>query len=260
MYKRQERGEFEIFYQPQLFIESAALMGLEALLRWRHPRKGLVAPGVFIPILEECGLIEPVGEWVIRTACRQHRVWQVEGLRPPRVAVNISGRQFLRAGFAETVARILAEEGLAPAFLELEITETVLARETEQCIETLKSLKGLGLEIALDDFGTGYSSLNYLKRFPINTIKLDRSFVSECDTKSEDAAICAAIISLGRTLGLKTIAEGVEQAGQLDFLRNEGCLAYQGFLHSQPMSAPRIAELLRGRQPVAAVEECPFPH
>ncbi|NEX21088.1 ammonium transporter [Thiorhodococcus mannitoliphagus] len=242
-----EREEFEVFYQPQLMIDSDELMGLEALLRWRHPAKGLVSPAIFIPILEEVGLIDAVGEWVIRQVCRQHRAWQTKGLRPPRVAVNVSGRQFLHAGFAETVARILAEEGQPANSLELEITETVLARDTAQCIETLQALKGLGLEIALDDFGTGYSSLSYLKRFPIDTIKLDRSFVSECDTKEEDAAICAAIISLGRTLGLKTVAEGVEQEGQRDFLRKEGCLSYQGFLFSPAVPEHELMALLSER-------------
>ena len=161
--------------------------------------------------------------------------------------MNVSGRQFLQAGFADTVTQILREEQLEPAWLELEITETVLARDSQQCIETLRVLNTLGLEIAVDDFGTGYSSLSYLKRFPIDTIKIDRSFVAECDANSEDAAICAAIISLARSLGLKTLAEGVEKPSQLEFLRAEGCFAYQGYWFSAPVPAQEMATLLRAQ-------------
>lgn len=239
-----DRGELELFYQPQVEVGSGRIVGLEALLRWRHPGKGMVSPTVFVPILEELGLIELVGEWVLRTACRQHRVWRERGLSPPRIAVNVSGRQFLRLGFAETVERILTEEGTAVTAVELEITETVLAHDTDVCIETLRRLKRLGLEIALDDFGTGYSSMSYLKRFPVDTLKIDRAFVAECDVNAEDAAICTAILSLARGLGLKTLAEGVETPGQLEFLRREGCQFYQGFFFRRPMPVEEVERLL----------------
>lgn len=240
-----KRNEFELYYQPQIAIASGELIGAEALLRWRHPTKGLIQPGLFIPILEESGLIEPVGAWVIGAACRQSQQWRRQGLRPLRVAVNVSARQFLQADFADSVARLLREDQLEPSGLELEITETVLARDSQHCIETLCALKALHLEIAVDDFGTGYSSLSYLKRFPIDTLKIDRSFVIECDVNSEDAAICSAIISLAHSLGLKTLAEGVDRPGQLEFLRAEGCLAYQGYLFSEPLPAEEMAEWLR---------------
>ena len=239
-----ERGELELFYQPQVEVGSGRVVGLEALLRWRHPDKGMIYPTVFVPILEEVGLIEVVGEWVLRTACRQHRLWREQGLTPPRIAINVSGRQFLRAGFADRVERILTDEKTPPTALEIEITETVLTRDTNVCIETLQKLKRLGLEIALDDFGTGYSSLSYLKRFPIDTIKIDRAFIGECDTNPEDAAICTAIISLARGLGLKTLAEGVEESGQLAFLHQEGCQSYQGYFFRRPLPPQQIESLL----------------
>jgi ammonium transporter, Amt family len=239
-----ERGELELFYQPQVAVNSGRVVGFEALLRWRHPGKGLVSPAVFVPILEELGLIDLVGEWVLRMACRQHRLWCERGFSPPRIAVNVSGRQFLRLGFAETVERILTEEGTAVTDVELEITETVLAHDTDVCIETLRRLKRLGLEVALDDFGTGYSSMSYLKRFPIDTLKIDRAFVAECDVNAEDAAICTAILSLARGLGLKTLAEGVETPGQLEFLRREGCQFYQGFFFRRPMPVEEVERFL----------------
>lgn len=183
------RGEFILYYQPQFDIHTHGLIGCEALLRWRHSADGLIEPSVFIPILEESGLIVTVGEWVLRAACRQQAQWQDAGLPIPRVAVNVSGKQFLRPDFADMVARILTEEHLDASCLELEITETVLATNNQLCIDILNQLKGMGLAISIDDFGTGYSSLSYLKRFPIDVIKLDRSFVSECDINTEDIAI-----------------------------------------------------------------------
>jgi Amt family ammonium transporter len=235
------RGEFVLFYQPQFDLGTGALIGTEALLRWQHSRDGLVQPSVFIPILEDSGLIVTVGEWVLRAACRQQARWQAAGLPIPRVAVNVSGKQFLKPDFAELVARVLHEEGLPAASLELEITETVLASNNQMCIDVLRQLKTMGIAIAIDDFGTGYSSLSYLKRFPIDTIKLDRSFVSECDLNSEDAAICSAIISLARSLRLDTLAEGVERPAQLDFLHAEGCDNYQGFIAAPPLPVADLA-------------------
>ncbi|MBK5968213.1 MULTISPECIES: ammonium transporter [Thiorhodovibrio] len=241
------RGEFVLHYQPQFDLDSGTLTGTEALLRWRHSAEGLVAPSVFIPILEESGLILTVGEWVLRTACRQQAQWRAKGVPIPRVAVNVSGKQFLKPEFADLVARILREENLPASTLELEITETVLASNNQMSIDVLHKLKAMGIAIAIDDFGTGYSSLSYLKRFPIDVIKLDRSFVGECDRNSEDAAICSAIISLARSLKLDTLAEGVERVEQIAFLRAEGCNSYQGFIAAPALSATELADFIERR-------------
>jgi ammonium transporter, Amt family len=205
----------------------------------------MVSPAVFVPILEELGLIDLVGEWVLRMACRQHRVWrdtraQSATDRRQRLRTSVSAPGLRRDGRAHP------ERGTEPPStdVELEITETVLAHDTDVCIETLRRLKRLGLEIALDDFGTGYSSMSYLKRFPIDTLKIDRAFVAECDVNAEDAAICTAILSLARGLGLKTLAEGVETPGQLEFLRREGCQFYQGFFFRRPMPVEEVERLL----------------
>ncbi|WP_242469324.1 ammonium transporter [Rhabdochromatium marinum] len=239
------RGEFLLFYQPQFDLISGELIGTEALLRWKHSAKGVIHPSVFIPILEDSGLIVTVGEWVLRTACRQQARWLAAGLPIPRVAINVSGKQFLKPEFAELVARVMREEGLPAAGLELEITETVLASNNQMCVDVLHQLKAMGIRIAIDDFGTGYSSLSYLKRFPIDLIKLDRSFVSECDLNSEDAAICTAIISLARSLRLDTLAEGIERTEQMTFLRTQGCNHYQGFIAAPPLPAEELVDFAR---------------
>lgn len=247
------RGEFLLHYQPQFDLASHRLISTEALLRWQHSSDGLIQPSVFIPILEESGLIVTVGEWVLRAACRQQAAWERSGLPISRIAVNVSGKQFLKPDFADMVARILREENLAASSLELEITETVLASNNQMCIDVLNKLKAMGVSIAIDDFGTGYSSLSYLKRFPIDVIKLDRSFVSECDLNSEDAAICSAIVSLARSLRLDTLAEGVERAEQLDFLRAEGCNSYQGYIAAPPLPPSQLVAFAK-RHPEARLE------
>jgi EAL domain-containing protein (putative c-di-GMP-specific phosphodiesterase class I) len=214
------------------------------LLRWRHADLGLVAPAEFIPILEETGLILPVGDWVLRTACAQARAWQLAGHAPVRIAVNLTGRQFGRAGASERVAAILAETGLAPEWLELEMTESVLIEHTATTMSTLKSLEALGLRLAVDDFGTGYSSLSYLKRFPVDSLKIDRAFIRDLSTDPDDAAIVEAIIAMAMSLGIDVVAEGVETAEQLAFLRARRCQLMQGFLFSPPRPAADIPALL----------------
>jgi Amt family ammonium transporter len=236
-----KQGEFELYYQPQVDCRTKAVVGVEALLRWHHPEQGLIPPCKFIPILEEIGINE-VGEWVLMEACKQQRRWVAAGFPELRLAVNVSIKQFRWPGFVGSVSRIIEETGIDPARLELEITESVLASDTDYCIRTLKALTDLGIQIAIDDFGTGYSSLSYLKRFPINVLKIDRTFIIECHTNSEDAAICSAIVSLAKSLGLKTIAEGIETEGQLAFIADEGCDYFQGYLFSPAVPAPEFAE------------------
>ncbi|MCL5801292.1 MAG: EAL domain-containing protein [Gammaproteobacteria bacterium] len=242
-----EREEFVLYYQPQLDLESGAIIGVEALLRWQSPERGLVPPAAFIPLLEETGLIVPVGEWVLRTACAQNRAWQIEGLAPIRVSINLSALQFRQPDFAETIARILQETGLDPGWegLEIELTESLLIHNVEETIKTLHKLRAMRIRVSIDDFGTGYSSLTYLKRFPLFGLKIDRSFVNDLLRNPEDAAIVSAIIALAHSLKLNVIAEGVETLEQLRFLRELKCDEMQGYLFSPPMPAPAVAVLLR---------------
>lgn len=242
-----ERDEFVLYYQPQLDLESGAIIGVEALIRWQSPERGLVAPAEFIPLLEETGLIVPVGEWVLRSACAQNRAWQIEGLAPIRVSINLSALQFRQPDFAETIARILQETDLDPGWegLEMELTESLLVNNVEETIKTLHKLRAMRIKVSIDDFGTGYSSLTYLKRFPLFGLKIDRSFVSDLSINPEDAAIVAAIIALAHSLKLNVIAEGVETLEQLRFLRELKCDEMQGYLFSPPMPAADVAALLR---------------
>lgn len=242
-----ERQEFVLYYQPQLDIESGAIIGVEALLRWQSPERGLVAPAEFIPLLEETGLIVPVGEWVLRSACAQNRAWQREGLAPIRVSINLSALQFRQPDFAETIARILQETGLDPGWegLEMELTESLLVNNVEETIKTLHKLRAMKIKVSIDDFGTGYSSLTYLKRFPLFGLKIDRSFVNDLSIKPEDAAIVSAIIALAHSLKLNVIAEGVETLEQLRFLRELKCDEMQGYLFSPPLPAADVVRLLR---------------
>ena len=241
-----ERAELRLYYQPQFEVASGRIVGLEALIRWEHPELGLVSPARFMPFAEETGLILPIGEWVLQEACRTNRAWQASGLPAVRVAVNISALQFRQANFLETVQRALADSGLDPRYLELEVTESVIMHDAERVTQSLSQLKAMGLELAIDDFGTGYSSLSYLKRFPIDRLKIDRSFVHDITEDRDDAAITSAIIALTRTLGIKSIAEGVETREQLEFLRAHGCDEVQGYLLSMPLPpeecAARLAE------------------
>ena len=241
-----KRDEFVLHYQPQIDLASGRIIGMEALVRWQHPERGLVSPLEFISIAEETGLIVPIGNWVLRTACLQNRQWQREGLRPIRVAVNLSARQFARENLAESVAAILSEIGLAPTDLELELTESLVMTDVERGIGVLRALKQLGVRIAVDDFGTGYSSLAYLRRLPIDVLKIDRSFVTDIGSGDGDGdAIVASVIALAHTLKLKVVAEGVETVEQLDYLRQNHCDEMQGYYFSKPVPADAFAELLR---------------
>ena len=242
-----QHEEFLLHYQPQIDNRSGKIIGMEALIRWRHPDKGMVSPARFIPIAEYCGLINAMGEWVLKTACIQNRKWQDEGLLNVPVAVNISALQFHQKNFKETVARILRESGLAPGYLELEITEGVTVREIEATVRLLNELKQMGVLISIDDFGTGYSSLSYLKRFPIDKLKIDQSFVRDISTDADDAAIVQTIISMGHGLRLKVIAEGVETAEQLAFLKQWQCDEIQGYYFSKPLAADEFAEYVKSR-------------
>ena len=230
-----ERGELVLHYQPIVDVETGEIDGVEALLRWQHPTRGLLPPADFIPLCEETGLIVPIGTWVLRTACRQARAWQDRLKRPLRVAVNLSPRQFRNPDLLRVVEEILVTTGLPPELLELEITETVAMHDIMESQNTLRDLKALGIRITMDDFGTGYSSLSYLKTFPIDSLKVDRSFIQDIATNASDVAITIASITLAHGLNLRVIAEGVETENQLDLLRRHGCDAFQGFLVSRPI-------------------------
>lgn len=241
-----ERNEFELHYQPRVALATGAVSGFEALLRWRHPQRGLLGPAGFIPVLEETGLIVGVGEWVLRTACRQLATWQAKGLEAPPIAVNLSARQFYQRDLDRVVGGILAETGVSASKLELELTESLLMREPEEAARTLERLKVMGVPLAVDDFGTGYSSLAYLKRFPIAALKIDRAFIGEVTTNPVDAAITIAIVNLAHNLGMKVVAEGVETEAQLEFLRGQRCDEVQGYLFSPPATADEAELLIPG--------------
>lgn len=242
-----ERNEFVLYYQPKVELISGKVNGMEALLRWQSPERGLVAPGEFIPLLEETGLILPVGEWVLRAACQQARAWQQLGLPAIRIAVNISALQFKQIDLAGIIQNIFKENDLDPnqGMLEFELTESLLMKNADRTIDTLNKLHELGIQFSIDDFGTGYSSLSYLKRFPISTLKIDQSFVRDILENSDDAAIVNAIIALGHSLGLKVIAEGVETIAQLNYLRTMKCNEMQGYLFSRPVPADKMTLLLQ---------------
>ncbi|HZS46320.1 MAG TPA: EAL domain-containing protein [Blastocatellia bacterium] len=238
------RNEFTVFFQPQLDLISGQVVGSEALCRWIHPEMGMVSPGEFIPIAEASGLIVPIGEFVLRMACKQTKVWEESGLASLRIAVNISAHQFQKPNLVQTVAEILGETGLDPKKLELELTESAVMKNPETAIATLRELKAMGLQISIDDFGTGYSSLSYLKRFPLDILKIDQSFMRDATKDPNDAAIVKAIITLAHSLNLLVIAEGVETEEQLHFLRQLGCDEMQGFLFSRPLPADDMKKLL----------------
>jgi predicted signal transduction protein with EAL and GGDEF domain len=248
-----EDDSLELHYQPQVEMKTGRIIGAEALLRWRHPERGYISPSSFIPIAEDSGLILPIGEWVLERACAQCMVWQRAGLPQIPVAVNVSGVQFQRQDLTAVVRRTLESTGLTASLLHIEITETVIVSARERAVAILAQLRELGVRLALDDFGTGYSSLSYLKNFPIDTLKIDRSFVSEMLTDSTTASIIEAIISMTRVLGLSVIAEGVEDQAQYKFLQEIGCDAVQGFYVSKAVPADDFAKLLaERRQPVPA--------
>ncbi|TCS70650.1 EAL domain-containing protein [Effusibacillus lacus] len=242
--KALDRQEFVLYYQPKVDMQTGQIVGMETLIRWEHPDLGTVSPAEFISLAEETGLIIPIGEWVLHTACKQNKAWQQAGFSPLRVAVNLSARQFRQTDLVATVARVLHETGLDPEYLELEITESIALENADRTIATLNELRTLGVRISIDDFGTGYSSLSYLKKFPIDTLKIDRSFVREIDTNLSDAAIVTAIITLAHSLNLKVVAEGVETPVQQAFLLKQKCDEMQGYLFSRPVPVSSFERLM----------------
>ena len=243
-----EQKQLELHYQPKVNTATGIMHGAEALLRWRHPTRGNVPPSEFIPLAEECGLIGSIGAWVVREACRQARAWQVAGLPPLRVAVNLSASQFRQNNIVNTIRDALDQAGLEGRFLEVELTESAVMNDPEESIAILEKLSKMGVLVSVDDFGTGYSSMSYLRRFPIDKLKIDRGFISEVMSRPEDASIVRAIISLAHSLKLKVVAEGVESIDQLEFLRTLGCDQYQGYYYSPALPAAKFEELVRARR------------
>jgi diguanylate cyclase (GGDEF)-like protein len=244
MRKALEREEFFLVYQPQVDARTGRITGMEALLRWQHPDLGMLAPDKFIYLAEETGFIIPIGEWVLRSACRQNKAWQQQGLSSVRVAVNLSAKQFGQYHLDEMIAATLLETGLGAEWLELEITESAIMKNAEQNAAILRKLKEMGVSLAIDDFGTGYSSLAYLKHFPISRLKIDRSFVRDITTNPDDAAIAEIIIAMAQTLKLSVIAEGVETRAQMELLSFNNCIEMQGYFFSRPVSAEQFAKFL----------------
>jgi diguanylate cyclase len=243
-----EQREFVLHFQPKVDVRSGRIDSAEALLRWRHPTRGLIAPMEFVPLAEETGIIVPIGEWVIREACRQAYAWQAAGLRPLRVAVNLSAKQFRQKNLVDVVRAALTTARLEPHYLEIELTESSVMQDAEQSIEILRDMSKLGVCISVDDFGTGYSSLSYLRRLPLDKLKIDRAFIRELATSRDDAEIVRAIVSLAHSLHLKVIAEGVETPDQLEFLRGLGCDQYQGYHYSAPVPNNAFVAMMREHQ------------
>ena len=248
LHKALKEEEFTVYYQPQVSSQTGRVVGVEALVRWNSKELGLVEPGRFLPLAEEIGLVIQIDQWVMREACRQHKLWVDAGLPPVTLAINISGQQFMKNELLETVTSVLKESGLDPGLLELELTEGVLMAHTERTVKTLQALKGMGVRLAIDDFGTGFSSLSYLKRFPLDVLKIDRTFINDITTDPDDAAITLATIEMAHTLKLKVIAEGVETKPQLEFLTKNGCDMYQGYLFSKPVPSTELPRLFNCRQ------------
>jgi diguanylate cyclase (GGDEF)-like protein/PAS domain S-box-containing protein len=240
-----ENREFELHYQPKVNLQTGSITGVEALIRWHHPRRGLVSPAQFIPIAEACGVIVPIGRWVLREACRQARAWRDAGLPPLRIAVNVSARELREKDFVAAVLAALTDTGVEPACLELELTESFLMQDATVTGAVLQALKDLGVMLALDDFGTGYSSLSHLRRFPIDTLKIDQSFVRDLATDADDASIVNAVISMGESLNMRVVAEGVETRDQVAFLQQHGCPVAQGYYFGRPVLAGQLTQLLR---------------
>ncbi|RPI37997.1 MAG: EAL domain-containing protein [Nitrospiraceae bacterium] len=243
--KALDHNEFMLFYQPQINIQTGKLIGAEALIRWLQPDLVLTRPGEFIPLAEQTGLIIAMGEWILRTACEQNRTWQKAGLKPMIITVNVSSIQFRQANFIETVSRIISDTGLDPSYLQLELTESTIMQHSETTIKKLLALQALGVQTSIDDFGTGYSSLKYLKHFPLDTLKIDTSFVKDLVTSTNDQAIVKAIITLAHNFNLKVVAEGVETREQLTYLREHGCEAVQGYLICPPVNSVVMAQFTK---------------
>lgn len=248
-----ENGEFQLYYQPQVHPQSGRVTGLEALLRWQHPEQGIIAPGAFIHLAEETGLIVPIGEWVLRTACMQAKAWQDQGLLPVPVGVNLSVKQCLRSGLIERIDQILAETGLESSRLELEITESLLTEDLERATVVLRALQARNIIITLDDFGIGYSSLKHLKKFPLNRLKIPQTFVRDVPTDPRGVAIVLSIIALAHNLNLHVIAEGVENEIQLAFLQAKHCDVLQGYYFSRPLPAEKVSDLIAADKPFQSV-------
>ncbi|WP_236019041.1 putative bifunctional diguanylate cyclase/phosphodiesterase [Geomonas propionica] len=263
LHKALKDEEFEVYYQPQVSCRTGEVVGIEALVRWNSKELGVVEPGRFLPLAEEIGLVIQIDQWVMREACRQHKLWIDQGLPPVTIAVNISGQQFLKNELLDTVTAVLESSGLDPGLLELELTEGVLMAHTERTVKTLQALKGMGVRLAIDDFGTGFSSLSYLKRFPLDVLKIDRTFINDITNDPDDAAITLATIEMAHTLKLQVIAEGVETQAQLEFLTKNRCDMFQGYLFSKPMrpeeyprlfAAAHVDPAVSDRSPIAAAD------
>lgn len=246
-----EREEFVLHYQPKVEIASGRIIGCEALVRWIHPDLGLVCPDRFIPLAEETGVIIPLGNWVLEEACRQGAAWRQEGMEQLKISVNLSARQFLQPDLVALVQRALDASGLDSRHLELELTESMIMQDPEGAARMLKQLRDLGISLSLDDFGTGYSSLNYLRRFPVDNLKIDRSFITDVATDESAGAVAGSVVSIAHSLGMIAVAEGVESREQLDFLTNCRCDAMQGYLFSKPLAAEECAALLKSGRTLA---------
>jgi diguanylate cyclase (GGDEF)-like protein len=238
-------NQLELYYQPKVDTRTGEVRSAEALIRWVHPTRGIVSPAEFIPLAEECGLIGAIGGWVVREACRQTRAWQIDGVPSLRVSVNLSASQFRDSGLVDSIRRALHDADLAPCYLEVELTESAVMSDPEKSIAILEHLSAMGVLVSVDDFGTGYSSMSYLRRFPIDKLKIDRVFIDEIVSRPEDASIVRAIVSLAHSLRLKVVAEGVETPAQLDFLKTAGCDEYQGYHFSRPLPAADFERLIR---------------
>jgi predicted signal transduction protein with EAL and GGDEF domain len=243
-------NELALHYQPLHEVSTGDLIGCEALLRWHHPQRGLVSPGEFLPLIEDSALNVPINQWVLREACRQTMAWRAAGLNPPPVSVNLSAAQFKRSDFLPSITEILAETGLEPAQLNLELTENIVMHDADANVELLQSLKAMGVRVSIDDFGIGYSSFGHLRRLPIDVLKIDQSFVRDLPADADCCAITSTIIGIGKTLRHRVVAEGVETTEQLAFLRERGCDAVQGFHYSRPLAAHAFAQRLRPAAPV----------
>jgi diguanylate cyclase (GGDEF)-like protein len=255
LYNAVTENQFQLYYQPKVDTQTGEVRSAEALIRWVHPSRGVVPPAEFIPLAEECGLIGAIGGWVVREACRQARAWQVAGVPALRVSVNLSASQFRDSGLVDSIRRALDDAGLEARYLEVELTESAVMSDPEQSITILEQLSVMGVLVSVDDFGTGYSSMSYLRRFPIDKLKIDRVFINEIVSRPEDASIVRAIVSLAHSLRLKVVAEGVETPAQLDFLRTTGCDEYQGYHFSRPLPAAEFERLIRSHSDEDLSEE-----